>query len=66
MNTHSLRIGGASALYAATRSEELVRRWGRWRSEVYSLYIWDERSTISSDARRMVEAGSDYIAYQDV
>ena len=38
-NSHSLRIGGATALHAATRDLDVVRRWGRWRGDVACIYI---------------------------
>ena len=62
-NTHSLRIGGATALYAAVRDMEVVKRWGRWRGDVAHLYVWDERSTMQNDARSMATAGSDVVAF---
>ena len=33
--THSLRFGGASALWAAYRDSAVVKRWGRWASETF-------------------------------
>ena len=42
-DTHSLRIGGCTALYGATENIDLARRWGRWNpaSPMPFLYSWD-------------------------
>ena len=39
--THSLRIGGASAIYHATGEIEIVKRYGRWSSGAFHRYLWD-------------------------
>ena len=39
--THSLRIGGASALWHACGEVEAVKRWGRWSSTAFHGYLWD-------------------------
>ena len=41
MGTHSLRIGGASALMNAVGSIAIVKRFGRWRSEAFQGYLWE-------------------------
>jgi hypothetical protein len=38
-STHSLRIGGASALFAAGANETIIRTMGRWSSDLYRLYV---------------------------
>jgi hypothetical protein len=45
--THSLRIGGASALLHAGFSVEMIQRWGRWASNAFQAYLWGS----SEDAR---------------
>ena len=42
-DTHSLRIGGCTALYGATENVDIARRWGRWHpsSQMPFLYSWD-------------------------
>ncbi len=45
--THSLRIGGASALLHAGFSIEVIQRWGRWASSAFQSYLWES----SEDAR---------------
>jgi hypothetical protein len=62
-NSHSLRIGGATALYAATRDIEVVRRWGRWLGDIAHLYAWDERQASNEDAARMASSSGDIVAF---
>jgi len=49
--SHSLRIGGASALYHATGDIGVVQRFGRWASDSVHRYLWD-----SEDQARGVAA----------
>lgn len=37
--THSLRIGGASALFAAGANDTVIRTMGRWSSDIHRLYV---------------------------
>ena len=37
--THSLRIGGATALFAGGASETVIRTMGRWSSDLHRLYV---------------------------
>ena len=53
LGTHSLRFGGASALWAAFGDAALVKRWGRWTSESFQTYIWDARATSKDVAKKM-------------
>ena len=39
--SHSLRVGGATALYQATTDIELVKRMGRWTSSAVHRYLQD-------------------------
>ncbi len=36
---HSARVGGATAIFASTHNEALVRKMGNWRSEAFRTYI---------------------------
>jgi hypothetical protein len=38
-STHSLRIGGATALFASGASETIIRTMGRWSSDLHRLYV---------------------------
>ena len=37
--THSMRIGGATALFAAGADPTVIRTMGRWSSDCYRLYV---------------------------
>jgi hypothetical protein len=37
--THSLRIGGATALFAQGADPTVIRTMGRWSSDIYRLYV---------------------------
>jgi hypothetical protein len=37
--THSYRIGGATALFAAGADETVIRTMGRWSSDIHQLYV---------------------------
>ena len=56
IGSHSLRFGGASALWAAFRDTGLVRRWGRWASDQYQSYLWDGAHAASGIAKAMAES----------
>ena len=40
MGSHSLRKGGATALFAATGNMELVKRFGGWKSDAVHAYLY--------------------------
>ena len=54
--THSLRFGGASALWAAYQDTTLVQRWGRWRSQAFQGYLWEAKDNAQGIARDMAKA----------
>ena len=39
--SHSLRVGGATALYHAGVPVEVIKRYGRWVSDCFQGYLWD-------------------------
>ena len=51
--SHSLRIGGASALYHATNDIELVKRFGRWSSSAVHGYLWESADQYKGVATKM-------------
>ena len=53
--SHSLRIGGASALYQATGEIEVVKRTGRWTSSAVQRYLHDSGDVLSGLAKKMAE-----------
>lgn len=52
-STHSLRFGGASAIWAAYSDTTLVKRWGRWSSESFQTYLWDSRKNSRGVSQKM-------------
>ena len=55
--SHSLRIGGATALFQATADVELVKRMGRWSSSAVQRYLHDG-GTVEKVSQRMAELQS--------
>ena len=53
LGTHSLRFGGASAIWAAYGESALVKRWGRWASDSFQTYLWDSRGAAKDVAKKM-------------
>ena len=60
--SHSLRIGGASALYQATGEIELVKRTGRWTSSAVQRYLHDDGDVVKGLARKMATVDQ-YVYY---
>ena len=56
LGSHSLRFGGASALWAAYQDSALVRRWGRWATDTFQTYVWEGRSNSKNVASAMSQA----------
>jgi len=54
--THSLRIGGASALFAANVPLANIRQTGGWKSDAIFSYLWHSREVGRSLAAKMVAA----------
>ncbi len=53
VGTHSLRIGGATALYNAGWELGAIQRFGRWASGSFHGYLWDSHSMQKGAARAM-------------
>ena len=51
--SHSLRIGGASAMFQATGEIELVKRTGRWSSSAVQRYLHDGEVALKGIAAKM-------------
>ena len=57
LGTHSLRSGGASALYHATGGNtSVVKRLGRWASEAFEGYLWEDRTLTKGLTTAMIRA----------
>ena len=53
--SHSLRIGGTSALLHATGQFDLVKRFGRWSSDAVHGYLHDSAEQTLDLAKKMAE-----------
>ena len=62
----SLRIAGATALFAAGADPTVIRTMGRWSSDIHQLYVracfercceWTQRagSTVVTDVARVID-----------
>ena len=51
---HSIRGGGATSLYLATRDVELVARVGRWRTKSISAYLRDSHQMLDGMGNLLV------------
>ena len=54
---HSLRVGGDTALYRATRDIDLVARFGRWKTNSISAYLWESHQMMTGLSDCMVVGG---------
>jgi len=53
IGSHSLRIGGATAMYHVTDDLAKVQRYGRWASDSFHSYLWESHEPQRDVARRM-------------
>ena len=54
---HSLRSGGASAVYAASGgNKDLTKRIGRWASDAFVGYVWEDSELTRGLADAMIRA----------
>ena len=60
--SHSLRIGGATALYQGTKDLEQVKRFGRWTSDAFHGYLWESHERQEGLAARMAKADGQLLA----
>jgi hypothetical protein len=51
--SHSLRIGGATALYHIGMPVEVIKRYGRWASDSFQQYLWEGSEDSKGLALRM-------------
>lgn len=64
INTHSFRIGGATAAAAAGCADSVVQILGRWSSDAYREYLRLSNHSILDIGSRMLGAGSDTFVWQ--
>ena len=61
VGTHSLRAGGASAVFAASGGNApLTQRVGRWASSAYEGYIWETEALTRGLSSEMIRAPQAY------
>ena len=53
--SHSLRIGGATAMLHAGVSVDLIKRMGRWVSDAFHGYLWESSEDTRDLAKKMSE-----------
>ena len=56
--SHSLRIGGATALYQSSGEIEVVKRMGRWSSSAVQRYLHDGGDTLPKVSQKMADLGN--------
>ena len=54
--SHSLRIGGATAIYMTSQDLEHVKRFGRWSSSSFHNYLWESHGKQKGLAKGMASA----------
>ena len=64
MGSHSLRIGGATALFNAVGSIDIVKRFGRWKSSAFQGYLWEGDEHARSVSKSMASHGGKLWAEQ--
>ena len=62
MGSHSLRIGGATALYHCTQDLSTVQRYGRWASSAFHGYLWESHDRQRDMAAHMASDMSELTA----
>ncbi len=56
IGSHSLRIGGATALYHTVKDLAYAQRFGRWAGDSYHVYLWDSHDLTKGLAAKMASA----------
>ena len=56
IGSHSLRFGGATALWTAYQDTAMVQRWGRWASDAFQGYLTEARGNAKGVAAAMSSA----------
>ena len=60
--SHSLRIGGATALYHVRPDVQLIQRFGRWSSSAFQGYLWEAHERQKGLAQGMATDHSELTA----
>ena len=62
ISSHSLRSGGATAMFHVRRDLEVVKRYGRWVSDAFHAYLWESASQTRGLAAKMAEDDATMVA----
>ncbi len=62
IGSHSLRIGGATAMYHVTNDLQFVRGFGRWASDAFHGYLWESHDQFKDISKKMAEDKSELVA----
>ncbi|CAK0827211.1 unnamed protein product [Prorocentrum cordatum] len=58
IGSHSLRIGGATAMYHVTEDLSRARRFGRWQSDAFHGYLWESHEPMKGISGKMARGTS--------
>ena len=56
IDTHSLRAGGATALYTQGVPSDVIQRWGRWKSLTFHQYLWHDATALNHLSEVIVQS----------
>ena len=62
IGSHSLRIGGATAMYHAVDDLQRVKRFGRWASDSFHGYLWESHEPMRGVSTEMATDTSELTA----
>ncbi len=62
IGSHSLRIGGATAMYHAVDDLQRVKRFGRWASDSFHGYLWESHEPMRGISTNMATDVSELTA----
>ena len=61
VGSHSLRIGGATAMYHVVGDLQQVRRFGRWASDAFHVYLWESHEPMKPIAAKMARDNTELV-----
>jgi len=65
-DTHSLRAGGATALWNSNYDAETISRIGRWSSNCWRIYVCDDGKRARNIQADMLATDENYLLYADL
>ena len=48
--------GGANAMFVEGYHAEVIKRWGRWKSDSFTYYLWNDGRAIASVGRGVINS----------